>query len=34
MFVRLLRAFRAMRAGFRSGNFVLGLIVAKKLQNA
>jgi len=34
MFVRFLRAFRAMRAGFRSGNFVLGLIVAKKFQNA
>ena len=30
-FVDFLRGFRAMRAGFKSGNFVYGLIVAKKL---
>src|SRR5216117_1030037 len=30
-FVDFLQAFRAMRAGFASGNFVYGLIVAKKL---
>jgi tocopherol O-methyltransferase len=29
-FVRFLRAFRDMRAGFASGNFVYGLMVAKK----
>jgi tocopherol O-methyltransferase len=29
-FVTFLRAFRAMRAGFASGNFVYGLIIAKK----
>ena len=29
-FVRFLRAFKDMRAGFASGNFVYGLIVAKK----
>jgi len=26
-----LRAFRAMRAGFASGNFIYGLLVAQKL---
>ena len=31
MFVRFLRAFRAMRAGFASGNFVYGLVVAQKI---
>jgi tocopherol O-methyltransferase len=30
-FVHFLQAFRAMRAGFRSGNFVYGLIVATKV---
>jgi tocopherol O-methyltransferase len=30
-FVDHLKSFRAMRAGFASGNFVLGLLVAKKL---
>jgi hypothetical protein len=30
MFVRFLKAFQAMRAGFRSGKFVYGLIVARK----
>ena len=30
-FVDYLKAFRAMRAGFASGNFVYGLLVAKKL---
>jgi len=30
LFVRFLKAFRAMRAGFRSGTFVYGLIVATK----
>jgi len=34
MFVRFLRAFAAMRAGFNSGNFVLGLIVARKIPDA
>ena len=29
-FLRFLRAFRDMRAGFRSGNFIYGLMVAKK----
>jgi tocopherol O-methyltransferase len=29
--VNFLRAFRAMRAGFASGNFIYGLIVAKKM---
>jgi len=29
-FVRFLRAFKDMRAGFASGNFIYGLIVAKK----
>jgi len=29
-FLRFLRAFKAMRAGFSSGNFVYGLLVAKK----
>jgi tocopherol O-methyltransferase len=29
-FVRFLRAFKAIRSGFSSGNFVYGLIVAKK----
>lgn len=28
-FVRFLRAFKDMRAGFASGNFVYGLMVAK-----
>jgi len=28
--VRFLRAFKAIRSGFSSGNFVYGLIVAKK----
>lgn len=32
-FVNFLRSFRAMKAGFSSGNFVYGLIVAKKLSN-
>jgi tocopherol O-methyltransferase len=31
MFVRFLRAFRAMRAGFASGNFVYGLVIAQKV---
>jgi len=31
MFVRFLKAFRAMRAGFASGNFVYGLVVAQKI---
>jgi len=31
MFVRFLRAFRAMRAGFASGNFVYGLVIAQKI---
>lgn len=31
-FVDHLRAFRAMRTGFASGNFVYGLLVAKKFQ--
>ena len=31
MFLDFLRAFRAMRAGFVSGNFVYGLIVAQKI---
>jgi cyclopropane fatty-acyl-phospholipid synthase-like methyltransferase len=31
MFVDFLRAFRAMRAGFASGDFVYGLVVAQKL---
>jgi tocopherol O-methyltransferase len=31
MFVDFLRAFRAMRAGFASGNFVYGLVVAEKV---
>jgi tocopherol O-methyltransferase len=30
-FVDFLRAFRAMRAGFASGNFVYGLMIARKL---
>lgn len=30
-FVTFLRAFRAMRAGFASGNFVYGLVVAKRI---
>jgi len=30
-FVDFLRAFRAMRAGFASGNFIYGLLVAKKI---
>jgi tocopherol O-methyltransferase len=30
-FVDFLRAFRAMKAGFASGNFVYGLLVAKKI---
>ena len=30
MFVNFLKAFRAMRAGFASGNFVYGLVVAQK----
>jgi tocopherol O-methyltransferase len=30
-FVDFLQAFRAMRAGFASGNFIYGLIIAKKL---
>lgn len=30
-FIDFLRAFRAMRAGFKSGNFVYGLIVARKI---
>jgi tocopherol O-methyltransferase len=29
--VNFLRAFRAMRAGFASGNFVYGLVIAKKI---
>jgi len=29
-FVRFLRAFKAMRAGFASGNFIYGLLVARK----
>ena len=32
-FVDYLQAFRAMRAGFASGNFVYGLMVAKRLAN-
>jgi cyclopropane fatty-acyl-phospholipid synthase-like methyltransferase len=31
-FVRFLNAFRAMRAGFSSGSFVYGLLVARKLD--
>jgi tocopherol O-methyltransferase len=31
MFIDFLRAFRAMRAGFASGNFVYGLVVAQKI---
>jgi tocopherol O-methyltransferase len=31
MFVNFLRAFRAMRAGFASGNFVYGLVVSQKI---
>src|ERR1700674_628204 len=31
MFVDFLKAFRAMRAGFESGNFVYGLVVAQKI---
>jgi tocopherol O-methyltransferase len=31
MFVDFLKAFRAMRAGFASGNFVYGLLVAQKI---
>ena len=31
IFVDFLRAFRAMRAGFASGNFVCGLVVAQKI---
>ena len=31
-FVNFLRAFRAMKNGFASGNFVYGLIVAEKLN--
>ena len=30
-FVDFLRGFRAMRAGFKSGNFIYGLIIAKKI---
>ena len=30
-FVNFLRAFRAMRAGFASGKFVYGLVVAQKI---
>jgi tocopherol O-methyltransferase len=30
-FVDFLMAFRAMRAGFRSGNFIYGLVVAKRI---
>src|SRR5216684_2445645 len=30
-FVEFLRSFRAMRAGFASGNFIYGLVVAKKI---
>jgi len=30
-FVDFLRAFRAMRAGFASGNFIYGLIVARRI---
>lgn len=33
-FVNFLRSFRAMKNGFASGNFVFGLIVAKKLPNS
>jgi tocopherol O-methyltransferase len=33
-FVRYLNAFRAMRAGFSSGAFVYGLLVARKLDQA
>jgi hypothetical protein len=32
-FVTNLKAFRAMRAGFASGNFVYGLFVAKLAEN-
>jgi tocopherol O-methyltransferase len=32
-FVRFLRAFKDMRAGFASGNFVYGLMVAKKRED-
>lgn len=32
-FVRFLRGFKAMRAGFSSGHFVYGLLVAKKTTN-
>jgi len=30
-FVDFLRGFRAMRAGFASGNFVYGLLIAKRI---
>jgi tocopherol O-methyltransferase len=33
-FVRYLKAFQAMRAGYASGVFVYGLIVARKLEGA
>ncbi len=33
-FIRYLKAFRSMRAGFRSGAFVYGLLVARKLDAA
>lgn len=33
-FVQFLQAFRAMRAGFASGNFVYGLLVATKSRNS
>ena len=32
-FVHYLKAFKAMREGFASGNFVYGLMVARKIQN-
>ena len=32
-FVRFLRGFSAMRAGYASGNFVYGLLVAQKKQS-
>jgi hypothetical protein len=32
-FVSYLKAFRAMRAGFASGNFVYGLFVASAIAN-
>jgi tocopherol O-methyltransferase len=34
MFVRFLRAFAAMRAGFGSGTFIYGLVVGKKSPNS